>query len=137
MSVNELNRNSNRDNNRNTSVGEKLLPLIIGVLVKIILPIITAISLHPISIETANRLWEDRRKQIKRMKSNYKPGDLVLVKVFNRKKLDPFFHGPLKIVKKELNTVTVCNPITGEIADRNIHLKNIVPYFTGINLEED
>ena len=30
------------------------------------------------NIETANKLWMDRIKQIRRLKSNYKPGDLVL-----------------------------------------------------------
>ena len=40
------------------------------------------------NIEIANKLWSDRRKQIQRMRSEYKPGDLVLVKVFNRRKLD-------------------------------------------------
>ena len=89
------------------------------------------------NIETANKLWEDRRKQIKRMRANYQPGDLVLVRVFNRRKLDPFFSGPLKIVKQELNTVTVCDPITGEIADRNVHLKNVIPYFTEVKLYEE
>lgn len=89
------------------------------------------------NIETANKLWSDRRKQIKRLKSNFNPGDLVLVKVFNRRKLDPFFTGPLEIIKREFNTVTVCDPITGEIADRNIHLKNIVPYFTELNFDEE
>jgi len=34
--------------------------------------------------------WTEEKK-IRRLKSNYKPGDLVLVKVFNRRKLDPFF----------------------------------------------
>jgi len=82
------------------------------------------------NIETANKLWSDRRKQIRRMRSDYKPGDLVLVKVFNRRKLDPYFTGPLKIIKKEFNTVTVCDPISGEIAERNIHLKNVIPYFS-------
>jgi len=43
--------------------------------------------------------------------------------VFNRKKLDPFFTGPLKIIKQELNTVSVCDPIIGEVADRNIHYR--------------
>ena len=82
------------------------------------------------NIETANKLWSDRRKQMKRLKSDYKPGDLILVRVFNRRKLDPYFTGPLQIVKREMNTVTVCDPISGEIADRNIHLKNIIPYFS-------
>jgi len=80
--------------------------------------------------------WTEEKK-IRRLKSNYKPGDLVLVKVFNRRKLDPFFTGPLKIIKQELNTVSVCDPITGEVADRNIHLKNIIPYFTEVNIEDD
>jgi len=45
------------------------------------------------------------------------------VKVFNRRKLDPYFTGPLRIVKIELNTVTVCDPITGEIAEKIFILK--------------
>jgi len=80
------------------------------------------------NIQTANRIWEDRRKQMRRLKAEYKPGDLVLIKLINRRKLDPYFVGPMKIVKKQLNTVTVCDPITNEIADRNVHLKNIIPY---------
>ena len=80
------------------------------------------------NISTANKIWEERRNQIKRMKANYNSGDLVLVRLINRRKLDPYFVGPLRIVKKEFNTVTLADPITGEIADRNVHLKNIVPY---------
>ena len=84
------------------------------------------------NIETANNLWMDRRKQMKRLRADFKPGDLILIRAFNRRKLDPYFIGPLKIVKKELNTVIVCDPISGEIAERNVHLKNIIPYFTEI-----
>jgi len=80
------------------------------------------------NITTANKIWEDRRNQMKRMKANYNPGDLVLIRLINRRKLDPYFVGPLKIIKKEFNTVTLADPITGEISDRNVHLKNIVPY---------
>ena len=80
------------------------------------------------NIQTANKIWEDRRKQIKRLKADYKPGDLVLIRFINRRKLDPYFIGPMKIVKKQFNTVTVCDPITNEVAERNVHLKNIVPY---------
>jgi len=35
------------------------------------------------NINTANNLWEDRRKQMTRMKAEYNPGDLVLVKLIN------------------------------------------------------
>ena len=65
---------------------------------------------------------------MKRLKAEYKPGELVLIRTINRKKLEPFFVGPLKIVKQQYNTVTLCDPITNEIANRNVHLKNIVPY---------
>ena len=82
------------------------------------------------NIENANELWRDRRKQSKRMKKNYSAGDLVLVRYLNRRKLDPYFLGPLKVVKTEFNTVTLCDPRTGEILDRNVHKKNIIPYVT-------
>jgi len=47
---------------------------------------------------------------MKRLKADYKPGDLVLVRLINRKKLDPYFLGPMRIVKKEYNTVTLSDP---------------------------
>jgi len=34
-----------------------------------------------------------RQEKTKR-RAEYKPGDLILVKVFNRRKLDPYFTGP-------------------------------------------
>jgi len=80
------------------------------------------------NIQTANKIWADRRNQMKRMQANYQPGDLVLVRTINRRKLDPYFIGPLKIVKKQFNTLTLCDPITNEIANRNVHLKNVIPY---------
>ena len=43
----------------------------------------------------------------------FEPGDLVLVRNFSRRKLDPFY--------------------TGEIADRNVHQKNLVHYYTWYN----
>jgi len=80
------------------------------------------------NITTANKIWEDRRKQMKRLKADYKPGDLVLIRLINRRKLDPYFVGPMKIIKKEFNTVTLADPITNELANRNVHIKNRVPY---------
>ena len=86
------------------------------------------------NIQTVNRIQEDRSKQIRRLKAEYKLGDLVLIKLINKRKLDPYFVEPMKIVKKQLNTVTVCDPITNEIADRNVHLKNNIFYCKIIRL---
>jgi len=71
---------------------------------------------------------------MKRLRADFKPGDLILIRAFNRSKLDSYFIGPQKNVKRELNTVTVYDPISGEIAEKNVHLKNIniIPYFTEI-----
>ncbi len=82
------------------------------------------------NIKNANKLWENRRKQKNSMKTTFTPGDLVLVRNFSRRKLDPFFMGPFKIIKMELNTATLCDPISGIIADRNVHKKNLVHYHT-------
>jgi len=81
------------------------------------------------NIETVNKLWSDRRKQIRRMRSDYKPEDLVLVMVFNRRKLDPYFTRPLKIIKKEFNTVTVCDPILGGDCGKKNKFKKCNPIF--------
>jgi len=80
------------------------------------------------NIETSNELWKDSRRQIKRLRKSFKPGDLVLIRNFNRRKLDPYFIGPLKIIKQQYNTISVCDP--NEIAERNIHLKNVIPYIS-------
>jgi len=82
-----------------------------------------------LSIENANQLWQDRRKQMNRMKNTYKEGDLVLVRYINCRKLDPFFLGPLKVIKSEFNTLTLCDPQTGEIMDRNVHKKECSTLF--------
>jgi len=65
---------------------------------------------------------------MKRLKAEYKPGDLVIIKFINRRKLYPFFLSSMKIAMKQFNTVTFCDPVTNEIVDRNVQLKNIVPY---------
>jgi len=50
------------------------------------------------NIETANKLCENRSKQMKRLRANYNPDDLVLVKLIKRRKLNPFFVGFMKII---------------------------------------
>lgn len=82
------------------------------------------------NINNANKLWMERRQQINNMKRKYEPGDLVLVRTINRAKLEPYYHGPLKIVKIQFHSATVCDPKTNEIAKRNVHIKNLVPYYS-------
>ena len=57
-----------------------------------------------------------------------KPGDSVLVRNFNRTKFEPYFVGPMKVVKKQFNTVTLADPATNIQMNRNVHLKNIVKF---------
>ncbi len=79
--------------------------------------------------EHANKYWEHRIGFSKALKKKYKPGDYVLIKLINRTKLDPYFYGPFKVVKKpKYNTVVLEDPQTGKLLPRNVHLKNIYPY---------
>jgi len=64
---------------------------------------------------------------------NIRIGDLVLVRNFSRSKLEPYFVGPLKVIKKQFNTVTLADPNTMIQMNRNVHLKNIVKYNSAID----
>ena len=64
------------------------------------------------------------------MKSTFEQGVLVLIQNFSRKKLDPYCIGPMKMVKMEFNTAILCDPLTGEIPDRNVHKKSLIHYYT-------
>ena len=57
-----------------------------------------------------------------------KIGDLVKVRNFSRTKLEPYYVGPLEVIKKQFNTVTLAEPNSGIQLDRNVHLKNILKY---------
>jgi len=63
-------------------------------------------------IKTDNELWDDRRRQIKRLRCEFETGDLLLIRNFNRRKFDPYFIGPLEIIKQQFNKVTVHDPKT-------------------------
>jgi len=82
------------------------------------------------NIKNANKYWATRRDEKNSMNKGkfVKPGDLVLVRNFNRTKLEPYFVGPLKVIKKQFNTVTLADPSSGIQVNRNVHLKNIVKY---------
>ena len=61
------------------------------------------------NIDNANKLWENRKKQQKSMNTVFEPGDLVLVRNFSRRKLDPFYIGPFRIVQMNYNTACICD----------------------------
>ena len=82
------------------------------------------------NIKNANKYWATRREEKQSMKKgkDIKIGDLVLVRNFNRTKLEPYFVGPLQVIKKQFNTVTLADINSGIQMNRNVHLKNIVKY---------
>ena len=82
------------------------------------------------NIKNASKYWSTRREEKNSLNQGkrIKPGDLVLVRNFSRTKLEPYFVGPLKVIKKQYNTVTLADPTSGIQMNRNVHLKNIVKF---------
>ena len=82
------------------------------------------------NVKNANKYWAIRRQEKNSMNKgkSINPGDLVLVRNLSRTKLEPYFVGPLKVIKKQFNTVTLADPNSGVQLNRNVHLKNIVKY---------
>jgi len=80
--------------------------------------------------KNASKYWATRREEKNSFNQgrHIKEGDLVLIRNFNRTKLEPYFVGPLKVIKKQFNTVTLADPNTGIQMNRNVHLKNIVKF---------
>ena len=80
--------------------------------------------------KNASKYWATRREEKNSLNQGKRiaVGDLVLVRNFNRTKLEPYFVGPLKVIKKQYNTLTLADPNTGIQLNRNVHLKNIVKY---------
>jgi len=76
--------------------------------------------------------WENKREQETRLnQQNYiNVGDLVKIRNFSRYKLDPYFVGPYKVVKKNFNTVILADPNTNLEISRPVHLKNIIKFHT-------
>ena len=74
--------------------------------------------------------WKIRRKAKRSMEKlpEYKVGDKVKIKLFQRQKLDPYYIGPYTINEITWNTVKLQEDRSGVILKRNIHIKNILPY---------
>ncbi|OUM57881.1 hypothetical protein PIROE2DRAFT_16993 [Piromyces sp. E2] len=73
------------------------------------------------NIKNASKYWAMRREEKNSFnKGKYiKPGDLVLVRNYSRSKLESYFVGPLKVIKKQFNTLTLADPNTGIQMNRN------------------
>jgi len=54
-------------------------------------------------------------------------GDLVYVRNFGRKKLEPYFTGPFRVVKLQFNT-DLSDVNTNILLNRKVHFKNIIKY---------
>jgi len=52
-------------------------------------------------------------------------GDIVFIRNFSPKKLDPYYFGPMKVVKMEFNTAILCDSVADEIVNGNIHKKKL------------
>ena len=74
--------------------------------------------------------WRTRREAKESMlnKYNYKIGDKVKIRLYQRSKLDPYYLGPYTIREISWNTVKLQDDRTGVILKRNVHVKNILPY---------
>jgi len=65
------------------------------------------------------------------MNTVFEPGDLVLVRNFSRRKLDPFYIGPFRIVQMNYNTACIC-----DIYFFSRSLKNLRTIIPQLNLKE-
>ena len=85
------------------------------------------------NIQYAHSYWLERSKSARNMLHKYKPGDLVLIRYVNRKKLDPFFIGPFKVLKaSKYNTLVLQTLKDKQILERNVHIKDVKPYLVTI-----
>jgi len=55
-------------------------------------------------------------------------GDIVLVRNFNRTKLEPYIAGSFKVIKRQFNTVTIADTNSEIQMNHNAHLKNIIKF---------
>jgi len=85
------------------------------------------------NIQYAHTYWLQRAKSSSNMLHKYKPGDLVLIRYINRKKLDPYFIGPFRVLKSsKYNTLVLQTLDKKTILERNIHIKDVKPYLVSI-----
>jgi len=77
-----------------------------------------------------NKFPNTTEKYATKKQNEIKIGELVKVKKNSRYKLDPYFVGPYKVVKKKFNTVQLMDPNTYTCLERPVHLKNIIKFNT-------
>jgi len=87
------------------------------------------------NIQQAHDYWLQRMETAKSMQHKYKLGDLVLVRYIGRKKLDPFFLGPFRVLKaSKYNTLVLETVDSHKQLERNVHIKNVKPYLVSMDI---
>ena len=84
------------------------------------------------NIKKNNQYWTQRREEETRFnhQNEIQVGDLVKVRNFTRHKLEPYFVGPYKVIKKQFNTVSLVDPNLNLKLERPVHLKNVIKFHT-------
>jgi len=84
------------------------------------------------NIKKNNQYWTQRREEETRFnqQNEIQVGDLVKVRNFTRHKLEPYFVGPYKVIKKQFNTVSLADPNLNLKLERPVHLKNVIKFHT-------
>ncbi|OUM57202.1 hypothetical protein PIROE2DRAFT_65137 [Piromyces sp. E2] len=82
------------------------------------------------NLKKNNEYWSNKREAETRFnkQNDINIGDMVKVRNYTRHKLDPYFVGPFRVVKKDHNTVTLADPNSDMRLERPVHLKNVIKY---------
>ena len=85
-----------------------------------------------VNLKKNNQYWTQRKEQETRFnkQNEINVGDLVKVKNFTRHKLEPYFVGPYRVIKKQFNTVSLEDPNMKLKLERPVHLKNVIKFNT-------
>ena len=84
------------------------------------------------NLKKNNQYWTQRKEQETRFnkQNEINVGDLVKVKNFTRHKLEPYFVGPYKVIRKQFITVSLEDPNLKLKLERPVHLKNVIKFNT-------
>ena len=66
---------------------------------------------------------------------NLKKHDLILLRIENRKKLDPFYKGPFEIIKAQYPNVEIQE--VGKRKHKTVHSNGLKPYVSSVSEKKD